>query len=109
MEERRKLIREIEALVDYNPNIYARAAFYSDRDVLRILDELYKRWESSGRIGSPLEYATDDELRILHSKALRYKDVTDLTVLTGEKDPEYEMLLRSISARAEREKASEST
>jgi len=101
MEERKKLIREIEALVDYNPNIYARAAFYSDRDVLRILDELYKRWESSGRIGSPLEYATDDELRVLHSKALRYKDVTDLTLLTGEKDPEYEMLLRSIAARTE--------
>ncbi len=44
-------------------------AFYSDREVVAIMDGVYARWEESGRIGEPLDYATDEELEILARKA----------------------------------------
>jgi len=44
-------------------------AFYSDREVVTIMDEVYSRWEESGRIGEPLDYATDEELEVLAKKA----------------------------------------
>ena len=48
---------------------WRKMAFYSDREVVAIMDEVYARWEESGRIGEPLDYATDEELEVLAKKA----------------------------------------
>ena len=79
---RERLIREIEMYVDYNPNIYAKIAFYSDSEVQRILENIYKRWEEAGRRGIPLDFATMDELKLLASKALKYKDASARVLLS---------------------------
>ena len=79
---RERLIREIEMYVDYNPNIYAKIAFYSDLEVQRILENIYKRWEEAGRRGIPLDFATMDELKLLASKALKYKDASARVLLS---------------------------
>ncbi len=72
--ERKKLILEIERWVEKNPNPYAKAAFYSDDKVAEIVEKLYIRWQSNGFKGMPLDYATIEELRILASKALEYRN-----------------------------------
>ncbi len=99
--ERERLIREIEIYVEYNPNVYAKAAFYSDPEVRRILEEVYRRWEEAGRVGIPLDYATIDELQLLASKAARYKDATARVVFEYG-DRFEEMAFRSLAPPEER-------
>jgi len=72
--ERRKLIEEIERWIEGNPNPYAKAAFYGDDEVAKIVEDLYRRWEANGFKGMPLDYATIDELRILAAKACEYRN-----------------------------------
>ena len=67
---------EIESNVDYNPNNYAKAMFYADEDVAEIMERLYERWEKNSREGTPLDYATVEELRILYYKSRIYRDAT---------------------------------
>ncbi len=74
MDERRKLILDIERWVEKNPNPYAKAAFYGDDVVVSIVEELYKRWQDNGFKGTPLDYATLEELRVLASKAYEYRN-----------------------------------
>ncbi len=99
--EREKLIREIEIYVECNPNVYAKAAFYGDPEVKRILEEVYRRWEEAGQIGEPLDYATIDELQLLASKAARYKDATARVVFEYS-DQFEEMAFRSLAQSEER-------
>ncbi len=82
MDERKQLIDEIERWVEYNPNPYARIAFYSDRDVERVLMDLYRRWEEAGCKGAPVDYASLDELRFLAFKARQYRNA-DASVMLG--------------------------
>ncbi|MEN3000070.1 MAG: hypothetical protein ABDH61_05810 [Acidilobaceae archaeon] len=53
-----------------------KAAFYSDPEVSRILEELTRRWEKEGR-GIPLDYATEEELEELYRRAMRYAFMSD--------------------------------
>jgi len=62
-------VREIVELIDECDNYWRKAAFYSDPDVSTLLDDLYKRWESSNMQGVPLDYATDEEVDFLYRKA----------------------------------------
>ncbi|MET1102194.1 MAG: hypothetical protein ABWW69_06960 [Pyrodictiaceae archaeon] len=55
-----------------NANQWIRAAFYSDPDVVAILDKLYERWYKSSQEGEPIDYANDEELRMLFDAAKRY-------------------------------------
>ena len=79
--ERERLRREIEINIEENVNNWVKVAFYSDPDVASITDKLYRRWEESGREGSPLDYATLDELRVLAAKSRVYRDVNPSLVL----------------------------
>ncbi len=71
---REKLVEEIERWIEGNPNPYAKAAFYGDDEVSRIVEDLYRRWEKSGCKGAPLDYATMEELRVLAAKAYEYRN-----------------------------------
>lgn len=93
---RERLIREIEMYVDCNPNIYAKIAFYSDPEVQRILENIYRRWEEAGQRGIPLDFATIDELKLLASKALKYKDASSRIIL--DLDQLDRMVLRSLTS-----------
>lgn len=93
---RERLIREIEMYVDCNPNIYAKIAFYSDPEVQRILENIYKRWEGAGQRGMPLDFATIDELKVLASKALKYKDASARVIFNL--DQLDRMAFRSLSS-----------
>ncbi len=73
-ELRKKFILEIERWIEKNPNPYAKAAFYSDDDVVRIVEELYRRWQENNFKGMPLDYATLEELRMLAAKAYEYRN-----------------------------------
>jgi len=64
------MIREIMALIDENIDGWRKAAFYADEEVSQLLEELYARWENSGKLGRPLDYATDEEIAFLYKKAL---------------------------------------
>ena len=71
LKSRKKLIDDIMSLIENSTDGWRKAAFYSDEDVNRLLNELYSRWESSKGLGMPLDYATEEELIFLHEKALK--------------------------------------
>ena len=71
------LKREIIELIDNNPSPWIKAAFYSDPVVNAILDSLYKKWDENNRRGEPLDYASYDDLRVLHDKAIEYSRMSE--------------------------------
>ncbi len=64
-----RIKREIYRLIDESRNNLVKASFYGDPEVAAVLDRLYARWNKSGRVGEPLDYANKDELYFLLSKA----------------------------------------
>ncbi len=74
MEARRERLKnKIIALIDSGvQSNWRKAAFYSDPQVSEITAQLYERWESSGRAGMPVDYATLEELEVLARKAEEY-------------------------------------
>jgi len=73
-EEMKKKIIE---LIDMNTRNGPKLAFYSDPVVASIVKELYSKWEDEGRKGLPLDYASEEEVKVLYRKALRYCNVSD--------------------------------
>ncbi|MEB3780431.1 MAG: hypothetical protein GSR85_09445 [Desulfurococcales archaeon] len=67
-----ELKREIIALIDDNYSNWRKAAFYSDPVVVNLMDKLQVKWESNERRGYPIDYATPEELELLHRIAKRY-------------------------------------
>ena len=59
-------------LIDQHPDNWVKAAFFSDEVVEVIMEGLYEKWASSGEVGIPLDYATEEELNLLYKKALKY-------------------------------------
>ncbi len=76
--------RKILELIDESDDPWLKAAFYGDPKVSAILDRLVSEWESNGRKGIPLDYATPDEVEALYSLASRYASMTtaELQALT---------------------------
>lgn len=72
--------KEIIDIVDKNWNPWVKAAFYSDPDVEAILTSLYEEWESQGRLGTPLDYATQEQIEILYHKAQEYRGADPVEV-----------------------------
>ena len=72
MDKKQLILKYIEE----NKSPWVKAAFYSDPDVSRLLEELTKRWEREGR-GMPLDYATEEELEELYNKAMKYAFMSD--------------------------------
>lgn len=80
MLSRDEMIRELTRIIDESADPWRKTAFYSDPEVQQILNTIYERWESSGEKGIPLDYATDEEIKFLYSKAInvRPEDSEDL-------------------------------
>ncbi len=70
MPTRDEMIKEIVSLVEESRDGWRKTAFYSDDDVMNLLEELYDRWEEAGRTGLPLDYATEEEITFLYKRAL---------------------------------------
>ena len=69
---RDRVKQEILSLIDDNYSNWRKAAFYSDPEVIAILDRLQSVWEDNNMAGYPIDYATDEELQVLLDKARRY-------------------------------------
>jgi hypothetical protein len=54
--------RRLMSLVDLSAEPWRKVAFYSNEEAVSIVSELYKRWEEGGRRGTPLDYASEEEL-----------------------------------------------
>ncbi len=67
---REAMIKEIINRVEESVDEWRKAAFYSDEEVTQLLENLYRRWEGAGMSGIPLDYATDEELKVLYDKAM---------------------------------------
>ncbi len=74
-----ELKAKIISLIDENTFQWRKAAFYSDPMVSEIMMRLYERWESSGRDGRPVDYASLEELEVLAEKAEKYAFMNDET------------------------------
>jgi hypothetical protein len=70
--EEEEIKEEIIRLIDYNKDNWVKAAFFSDEVVEVIMESLYSKWSQDGEIGRPIDYATEDELKILHKRAKKY-------------------------------------
>ncbi|MEM4654228.1 MAG: hypothetical protein QXL34_01905 [Thermosphaera sp.] len=73
-EEMNKLKSEIINLIDDSTIPVVKEAFYSNQEVENIMERLYKEWEKNGNKGIPLDYATHEELIILHRIAKQVVD-----------------------------------
>ncbi len=71
-QSRESKINDILRMIDDNPSNWKKAAFYSDSEIMPLLEELQRRWEESNNEGIPIDYATDEELDLLLSKARKY-------------------------------------
>ncbi|MGC9009515.1 MAG: hypothetical protein ACP5I7_02740 [Sulfolobales archaeon] len=69
-----ELKRKIITYIDENKDPLIKAAFYSDEKVSAIMSRLLSEWEKAGYRGSPIDYATYEELKILAEKAEYYRD-----------------------------------
>jgi len=72
---RRKSIDDMRREIEYflsTANEWVQAAFYGDPDIEELTSKLYERWESAGRRGEPLDYASYDEMKLIYEKAKRY-------------------------------------
>ncbi|MEB3844967.1 MAG: hypothetical protein LRS48_04725 [Desulfurococcales archaeon] len=77
--DRESVKREILSLIDDHYSGWVKAAFYSDPVVEPIVDRLMNTWESNGREGIPLDFASDEELTTLLSQARKYSRLDDST------------------------------
>ncbi len=71
-QSRESKISDILRMIDDNPSNWKKAAFYSDDEILPLLEDLQRRWEESNNEGIPIDYATDEELDLLLAKARKY-------------------------------------
>ncbi len=69
--DRDEILRYIERRIEAS-NQWIRAAFYSDPEVVDILERLYERWYDNNEEGEPIDYATYEELEVLYERARRY-------------------------------------
>ncbi len=64
-------------LIDDSRENGRKIAFYSDPVVANIIEQLYNRWEKNKRIGIPLDYADEKEIKILYNMAIKYSNISD--------------------------------
>ena len=74
--------RRLASLVDLSAEPWRKAAFYSNEEAIGIVSELYRRWEAGGMRGTPLDYASEEELDrlILIAERIEPTDVSDQQV-----------------------------
>ncbi|MEM1664604.1 MAG: hypothetical protein QXQ31_07705 [Zestosphaera sp.] len=74
MVKRDKMIKELTCMIDETDDVWRKIAFYSDQRVQEILDALYVRWSDASYKNTPLDYASDEELKELYDKAIHIKE-----------------------------------
>ncbi len=67
--------KKIIEMVDDSREDGRKIAFYSNPTVQEILNSLYDRWEKHERKGIPLDYATEEEVKILYTIAVKATSV----------------------------------
>jgi hypothetical protein len=72
MSKDEELKEKLTVFLDQDPRKWVRSAFYSDPEVQQVMDDLYGKWEESGRKGMPIDHASHDELVFLWNKASKY-------------------------------------
>ncbi len=60
-----KIKQELLSLIDESSEVIYKIAFYSQPEVQSIMNRLMDVWESSGRKGRPVDYATVSELKLM--------------------------------------------
>ena len=60
-----KIKKELLSLIDESSEVIYKIAFYSQPEVQSIMNRLVDAWESSGRRGRPVDYATVSELKLM--------------------------------------------
>lgn len=70
--ESEKMKSEIINLIDENSSNWIKAAFFSDEMIEIIMEALYAKWEQNQEEGMPIDYATEDQLKIMLKKARQY-------------------------------------
>lgn len=68
------MIKELTYMIDESDDVWMKIAFYSDQRVQEILDSLYARWSNASYENTPLDYASDEELKELYNKAIHIKE-----------------------------------
>ncbi len=68
---------KILSLIEGDRSSWRKAAFYGDPVVSAIMERLYERWEKASRQGIPLDYATEEETRILLRLAEKYHRMSE--------------------------------
>ncbi len=74
--ELNKMREEIVRLIDYNNDNWIKAAFFSDEVVEVIMENLYNKWSENGELGRPIDYAGEDEVKILLKRAKKYASMS---------------------------------
>ncbi|MEM1619307.1 MAG: hypothetical protein QXU52_00930 [Fervidicoccaceae archaeon] len=74
--KREELRRELVELIEESRDSWIKAAFFSDPTVANLLEELHERWAGSGGVGAPLDYAEQNELEELVTRARRYSSMS---------------------------------
>ncbi|MEM0014745.1 MAG: hypothetical protein QXS42_06395 [Zestosphaera sp.] len=72
--KRDRVVRELTWMIDESDDVWRKVAFYSDPRVQEILDILYVRWCGAGYEKTPLDYASDEELKELYDKAIHIRE-----------------------------------
>lgn len=72
-----KMKEELVGLIEMHKSSWVKAAFFGDEDVDRLMKSLYSRWEATGRVGTPLDHASERELEELLRAAKRYASLSD--------------------------------
>lgn len=72
--KRERIIKELAGIIDESDDVWRKIVFYSDPRVQEILDGLYVRWSHAGYEKTPLEYASDEELKELYHKATHVRE-----------------------------------
>lgn len=60
---------EVIRLIDESKENVYKVVFYSQPEVLEILERVSRRWEESNYRGRPIDYATPSELKTLYKVA----------------------------------------
>ncbi|MEM1879888.1 MAG: hypothetical protein QXE28_02975 [Desulfurococcaceae archaeon] len=81
-EDIEKLRNEVVRLIDESNEAIYKVVFYSLDEVQEIMNKVMDKWERSGKQGRPIDYASPEEVKVLHkiAKKLASRSPAELLV-----------------------------